>query len=43
VALVGPPEKIRGELERWKDSCITTFLVGGPKQVLPLYAELILG
>src|SRR4051795_11363421 len=25
VALVGPPDKIRGELERWKDSCITTF------------------
>jgi F420-dependent oxidoreductase-like protein len=43
VALVGPPDKIRGELDRWRDSCITTFLVGGPKHVLAPYAELILG
>ncbi len=43
VALVGPPDKIRSELARWKETCITTFLVGGPKQALPLYADLILG
>jgi F420-dependent oxidoreductase-like protein len=43
VALVGPPAKIRDELERWKQTCITTFLVSGPKQVLAAYAELILG
>lgn len=43
VALVGPPDKIRGELEQWKETCLTTFLVGGPAQVLPQYAELILG
>jgi len=43
VALIGPPDKIRAELDRWRETCITTFLVGGPKQVLPLYAELILG
>jgi len=43
VALVGPPDKIRDELERWKDTCLTTFLVSGPKQALPAYAELILG
>ena len=30
VALVGPPDKIRGELDRWRETCITTFLVGGP-------------
>jgi F420-dependent oxidoreductase-like protein len=42
VALVGPPDKIRGELDRWRETCITTFLVGGPRQVLPTYAELIL-
>ena len=30
VALVGPIEKIRDELPRWRDTCITTFLVGGP-------------
>ena len=43
VALVGPPDKIRGELAQWKETCITTFMVGGPKQMLPLYADLILG
>lgn len=43
VALVGPPDKIRDELAKWKETCITTFLVGGPKEVLPLYADLILG
>ena len=30
VALVGPIEKIREELPRWRDTCITTFLVSGP-------------
>jgi F420-dependent oxidoreductase-like protein len=43
VALVGPPDKIKAELDQWRESCITTFLVSGPKQVLPLYAELVLG
>jgi F420-dependent oxidoreductase-like protein len=43
VALVGPVDKIRGELDKWRETCITTFLVSGPKQVLPMYAELILG
>ena len=43
VALVGPVAKIRDELQRWRETCITSFLVSGPKQVLPLYADLILG
>lgn len=43
VALVGPPDKIKDELQLWKETCITTFLVSGPKEVLPLYADLILG
>jgi F420-dependent oxidoreductase-like protein len=43
VALVGPPDKIRDELNQWRETCITTFLVSGPAQVLPMYAELILG
>ena len=34
VALVGPPEKIRDELPRWRDTCITTFLVSGPAAAL---------
>lgn len=43
VALVGPPDKIRDELNQWRETCITTFLVSGPAQVLPMYADLILG
>ncbi len=43
VALVGPPDKIRGELARWRETCITEFLVGGPAAALPAFAELILG
>jgi F420-dependent oxidoreductase-like protein len=43
VALVGPPDKIRGELDRWRETCLTTFLVSGPPQMLRVYADLILG
>ena len=43
VALVGPMDKIRAELERWKETCLTTMLVSGPPAVLATYAELILG
>jgi len=43
VALVGPPDKIRAELDRWRETCITTFLLSGPAQVLPMYADLVLG
>jgi len=43
VALVGPMDKIRDELERWKETCLTTMLVSGPPAVLATYAELILG
>ena len=43
VALVGPIEKVREELPRWRDTCITTFLVSGPASALSGYAEAILG
>ena len=43
IALVGPPEKIRDELGEWRKSCITEFLLGGPAQMLPVFAELLLG
>jgi F420-dependent oxidoreductase-like protein len=43
VALVGPADKVRGELDRWRETCITTFLVGGPQRLLPVYADLLLG
>jgi F420-dependent oxidoreductase-like protein len=43
VALVGPPEKIRAELPRWRSTCITEFLLSGPAAALPVYADLVLG
>jgi F420-dependent oxidoreductase-like protein len=43
VALVGPPDKIRDELDRWRETCITEFLLSGPAMALPSFAELILG
>jgi F420-dependent oxidoreductase-like protein len=43
VALVGPPDKIRDELARWRDTCLTTFLVSGPAPALSQFAELVHG
>ena len=43
VALVGPADKVRAELDQWRETCLTTFLVSGPAAVLPGYAELVLG
>lgn len=43
VALIGPPDKIRDELPKWRETCLTTFLLGGPAQVLENYAEMLRG
>jgi len=43
VALVGPVDKIRDDLARWKETCLTTMLVSGQAQQLPMLADLILG
>ena len=43
VALIGPPDKIRDDLARWDESCVTTLLVSGPPPLLRLMAELVLG
>ncbi len=43
VALVGPIDKIKGELPRWKETCLTSMLVSGPAKMLPFFADLILG
>ena len=43
VALVGPLDKIRDEAARWRETCITTFLVSGPPQTLSMYAEVLAG
>ena len=43
VALVGPREKIRDDLEMWRESAVTTMIVSGGAGQLPELAELVLG
>ncbi len=43
VALIGPPGKIKDELPKWKDSCLTTMLLSGPPQMLETVANLVNG
>ena len=43
VALVGPREKIRDDLEMWRESAVTTMLVSGATEQLRTIAELVLG
>jgi F420-dependent oxidoreductase-like protein len=43
VALVGPPDKIRAELDRWRETCLTTILIGGPAESLGAIADMING
>ena len=42
IALVGPKEKIRDDLELWRSSIVTTILLNGPPPVLRMMAELVL-
>jgi F420-dependent oxidoreductase-like protein len=41
VYLIGPPEKIREDLDRWRETCVTTLLVAGPPDLLRQIAELV--
>jgi F420-dependent oxidoreductase-like protein len=43
LTLIGSREKIRHDLEAWRDSSVTTLLVGGDPQTLRTAAELVLG
>ena len=43
LSLVGRPEKIRDDLERWRDSIVTTLLVSGDPATMRVAAELVLG
>lgn len=43
ISLVGPPEKIRADLEKWRDSIVTTLLVAGDTNTVRSAAELVLG
>lgn len=42
TALIGPKEKIRDDLEGWKESIATTLLVSGSTETLRTIAELVL-
>lgn len=43
LALIGPEDKIRAELEEWRESIATTLLVGGDAAMVRGAAELVLG
>ena len=43
IALVGPVEKIRDDLEAWRESRATTMLVNGDLTTMRTMAELVLG
>jgi F420-dependent oxidoreductase-like protein len=42
IALIGPPDKIRHDLEAWRDSLVTTMLVYPDPQTMRTMAELVL-
>ncbi|MFQ5558604.1 MAG: LLM class F420-dependent oxidoreductase, partial [Acidimicrobiales bacterium] len=41
IALIGPWEKIRDDLDPWRRSVVTTMLVGGDPPTLERFAELV--
>jgi F420-dependent oxidoreductase-like protein len=43
IALIGPPEKIRYELQSWEESVVTTMLVQGPAFALRTIRDVVTG
>ncbi len=43
LALIGSEDKIRDDLAAWRDSPVTTLLIGGDAATLRTAAELVLG
>ncbi|MGA2927439.1 MAG: LLM class F420-dependent oxidoreductase [Solirubrobacteraceae bacterium] len=43
LTLIGPKDKIRHDLEAWRDSIVTTILIGGDPQTIRTAAEIVLG
>ncbi|TMK99857.1 MAG: LLM class F420-dependent oxidoreductase [Actinobacteria bacterium] len=43
MSLVGSPAKIRDDLEKWRESIVTTLLISGDPATLRAAAELVLG
>jgi F420-dependent oxidoreductase-like protein len=43
LALIGPKDKVKDDLERWRESIATTLLISGDAALLRTAAELVLG
>ncbi|MBV8431853.1 MAG: LLM class F420-dependent oxidoreductase [Solirubrobacterales bacterium] len=43
LTLIGPADKVRDDLEAWRESSVTTLLIGGDVAMLRQAAELVLG
>ncbi len=43
LTLIGPKDKIRHDLDAWRESIVTTILIGGDMQMIRTAAELVLG
>jgi alkanesulfonate monooxygenase SsuD/methylene tetrahydromethanopterin reductase-like flavin-dependent oxidoreductase (luciferase family) len=43
LTLIGHPDKIRHDLEPWRESIVTTLLIGGDAQTIRTAAEIVLG
>jgi hypothetical protein len=43
LTLIGPKDKIRDDLEAWRDSIVTTLLIAGDPATLRTAAEIVLG
>ena len=43
MSLIGPADKIRDDLARWRESVVTTLLVSGDAATLRTAADLVLG
>jgi F420-dependent oxidoreductase-like protein len=43
LSLIGPPAKIRDDLEAWRESIVTTLLISGDVDTIRTAAELVLG
>ena len=42
MSLIGPPEKIRHDLDKWRESVVTTLLVSGDVNTVRSAAEIVL-
>ncbi len=43
LTLIGSPDKIRHDLDPWRESIVTTLLIGGDAQTIRTAAEIVLG